>query len=281
MAGFGETLQQARAHKNMTLREAEAQTRIPRHHLAALEDENYAALPAPIYSRGIVRKYADSLGLDPGKMLDMYREAGSADGKDDYTQDGRVAPHRQELPRTFAPNFAIIAFGVVITAIVFAWGYSIWSTPPSGLDNVPTATTAITAATQQAETAKPTPPAAPTQVAEPTQVPATEVPVVTGGDNQTGEVAEAPVYRTGLAVTVSSNAEVTIVVDGQTVFQGEVAAGSSTEMYSGSNFVITSSDDASTFLINSCGDTSAQPMSDFGGTPWEWSASEASCPAPE
>jgi len=36
MAGFGETLHQARAHLGVTLKEAEQATRINRHHLAAL-----------------------------------------------------------------------------------------------------------------------------------------------------------------------------------------------------------------------------------------------------
>src|SRR5699024_2632286 len=75
MAGFGETLRQARAHKGVTLREAEQATRINRHHLAALEEENFDALPPLIYQRGIVRNYASWLGLDPSKMLTMFEES--------------------------------------------------------------------------------------------------------------------------------------------------------------------------------------------------------------
>lgn len=281
MASFGETLRQARAHKNVTLREAEAETRINRHHLAALEDEDFGALPPRIYSRGIVRKYADFLGLDAGKVLDMYREA---DGSANDVPPVNHTP--TEMPRMWAPNFAIVAFGVVLTAIVFAWGYSIWLSPPTDLETTPTATTTTLAATQSVDTPRPTAPAAPTAVV--TMPPATEAPVVqAGGDNQNGEATEAVVeeapadtttYRTGIGVTVTAETSVTIEVDGQTVFEGVLGAGTSTDLFVGTDFVITSSDATVTYLMNSCGDTSQAPMP---AASWSFSASERSCPAPE
>ena len=45
MGIFGDTLRQSRAHKGVSLKEAEHATRINRHHLAALEEENFGALP--------------------------------------------------------------------------------------------------------------------------------------------------------------------------------------------------------------------------------------------
>src|SRR5919112_3260795 len=90
MAGFGETLRQARAHKGVTLKEAEQATRINRHHLAALEEEDFGALPPLIYQRGIVRNYAVYLELDPSKLLGMFEEAqGMTSGG---TTPGGVAP---------------------------------------------------------------------------------------------------------------------------------------------------------------------------------------------
>ncbi len=275
MATFGETLRQARAHKNVTLREAEADTRINRHHLAALEDENFDALPPKIYSRGIVRKYADYLGLDAGKVLDMYREA------DGSAHDINPVHHTPtEMPRMWTPNFAIVAFGVVLSAIVFAWGYSIWLSPQAELDTLPTATTTTLAATQSVDTPRPTAPAAPTAVV--TAPPATEAPVVNaGGDNQNNEQTTAPVeptvYRTGIGVTVTADTTVTVEVDGKVVFDGVLAAGSATDMFVGTDFVVTTGNAPVTYLMNSCGQTSQSPMT----TPsLAFSASERSCPAP-
>lgn len=276
MATFGETLRQARAHKNVTLREAEAETRINRHHLAALEDEDFEAMPPKIYSRGIVRKYADYLGLDAGKVLDMYREA------DGSAHDVSPVHHTPtEMPRMWAPNFAIVAFGVVLSAIVFAWGYSIWLSPPTDLDTTPTAVTTTLAATQNVDTPRPTAPAAPTAVV--TVPPATEAPVVqAGGDNQDAEEPQAPadatIYRTGIGVTVTAETSVTVEVDGQVVFDGVLGAGTATDMFVGTDFVVTTADSTVTYLMNSCGQTSQVPMTTNS---LAFSASEQSCPAPE
>ncbi len=121
MGVFADTLRQARAQKGVTLKEVEQATRINRHHLSALEDENFAVLPPLIYQRGIVRNYATYLGLDPGKLLAMFEEARGGE----TTTDLVAAVKPIDIPTHWAPNFAIIAFMVVMGAIVFAWVYSL------------------------------------------------------------------------------------------------------------------------------------------------------------
>lgn len=140
MAVFGETLRQARAYKGVTLKEAEQATRINRHHLAALEDENFAALPPLIYQRGIVRNYAAFLDLDPNKVLTMFEEA---HGTANPASSIPMAVKPLEMPNHFTPNFAIIAFLVVLSAIVFAWVYSVYR-GPSDILPTPTMQTTVT-----------------------------------------------------------------------------------------------------------------------------------------
>lgn len=140
MAVFGETLRQARAYKGVTLKEAEQATRINRHHLAALEDENFAALPPLIYQRGIVRNYAAFLDLDPNKVLTMFEEA---HGTANPASSIPMAVKPLEMPNHFTPNFAIIAFLVVLSAIVFAWVYSVYRGPSDVLPT-PTMQTTVT-----------------------------------------------------------------------------------------------------------------------------------------
>lgn len=127
MATFGDTLKQARAHKGVTLKEAEQATRINRNHLAALEDENFTALPPLIYQRGIVRNYAMYLELDPARILSMFEDARG--GEEPRAAHGVAAAPPVNMPSHWAPNFAIIAFAVVLSAIVFAWTYSAFVQP--------------------------------------------------------------------------------------------------------------------------------------------------------
>ncbi len=141
MSVFGETLKQARSSKGVTVKEAEQATRINRLHLAALEEENFSALPPLIYQRGIVRNYATYLDLDPAKLIGMFEEA----------RGGSIAPISVvpsvppvDMPRQWVPNFAVLAFLVVMSAVVFTWFYSAYFAPdgtePTSTPPVPSVT---------------------------------------------------------------------------------------------------------------------------------------------
>jgi cytoskeletal protein RodZ len=135
MAVFGDTLRQARAHKGVSLREAEQKTRINRHHLLALEEERFHELPALIYQRGIVKNYGTYLDLDPNKLLTMFEDARGIDPEE---LEARIPVQTPiGVPQHFSPNFAIIAFFVVMSAVVFAWMYSVYFAPP-GATSTPT-----------------------------------------------------------------------------------------------------------------------------------------------
>lgn len=292
MAGFGETLRQARAHKGVTLREAEQATRINRHHLAALEDENFSAMPPLIYQRGIVRNYAVYLELDASNMLTKFEEAHGGVSPSAQMSGASVPPI--DMPSHWAPNFAIIAFAVVLSAIVFAWGYSIWVTPSTGDPETPLTSVTTTPADEQIALATQLPdrPAmptvAPTQEAAPTATTEEAAAAqVSGrqdaGDNQraaeTIAADSAPVYRTGIAIQAVNDIQLELVVDGDLVYEGVLPAGQQTDQYVGSTFSVSTSSQLNTNFINSCGDISVMGDADVEGV-LEFAAHENSCPAP-
>ncbi len=61
---IGSELRAARESRELTLDQAERQTRIRAHYLEALEQGNYSALPSAVQGRGFLRNYARFLGLD-------------------------------------------------------------------------------------------------------------------------------------------------------------------------------------------------------------------------
>ncbi|MEZ4520948.1 MAG: DUF4115 domain-containing protein [Thermomicrobiales bacterium] len=136
MSDLGDLLRRARAHKGVTLRDAEKRTRISRHYLAALEAHDFDQLPPRAYARGIVRNYAQYLGLDPAAVLSMFEAADSESSQD--TEDVEVVPAVQpiEIHGHWAPNFAIIIFMLVISAVIFTWIYSAYLQPDD--ESVPT-----------------------------------------------------------------------------------------------------------------------------------------------
>lgn len=180
MSGFGDALRHARANKGVTLTEAERAIRIPRKYLRALEDEDFLSLPEGIYSRGIVRNYAQYLNLDPDDAISYFDELrGGVSGG--FKVVPAVRP--MEMPSHWAPNFALIAFVVVISAVLFAWLYSAFfaatnpSVVPTPSVGVPTPTVVDVNAAIRALTPTPTGTPAPTPTPEPpTQVPPTATP---------------------------------------------------------------------------------------------------------
>ena len=281
MAGFGETLRQARAHKGVTLREAEQSTRINRHHLASLEEESFDALPPLIYQRGIVRNYASYLDLDPSKLIAMFEEA---HGITATGSTGSVAPPPIDMPSHWAPNFAIIGFAVVLSAIIFAWGYSIYVTPPTSHPDATVTATTNTPVAQSVEIATELPDAPVPPTVPPTQAPAPtatkEDSAEVSGRQNVDRATEAPAtenpYITGLAIEASSDINLLIEVDGSVVYDDLLPAGAATDEFVGSLFKITTSANENTTFINACGQTSQVPNL-LGEQTFEFPAHADSC----
>ncbi|WP_287194378.1 helix-turn-helix domain-containing protein [Syntrophothermus sp.] len=57
-----------------TLEQAEEETKIRKYYLKALEDENFAVLPARVYAIGFVRRYARFLSLNEDEAVQWFKE---------------------------------------------------------------------------------------------------------------------------------------------------------------------------------------------------------------
>ena len=280
MGVFGDTLKQARNAKGLTYREVELGTRINRHHLQALEEEDFAVLPPLIYQRGIVRNYATYIDLDPGKTLAMYEDARGSDAASELVAS--VKP--LDMPRHWSPNFAIIAFMVVMGAVIFAWVYSISFSPQPAASTVPPAIPTVTpipedrlalpspTAMPTATMTAPTATAPSTNVAQviPTVTPVPDVSVAQAVPTQAP--AEAPAAQqvaqqpTGATATIriiaQGDIEVTVEADGAVIYSGWLGAGTSTDWMTASNFAVTTSNGGLTLFENA--NTGAQFYMGYG-----------------
>ena len=69
----GEKLRAARERLGIDRGELSLRTKINERHLAAVEDSDFAALPARIYAVGFARSYAGAVGLDGGVIAAQVR----------------------------------------------------------------------------------------------------------------------------------------------------------------------------------------------------------------
>ena len=69
---LGEYLRETRIHLGIDLVTVAEKTKISSKNLRAIEDNDFAALPAEVFTRGFCALYAKILSLDPQLVLEMY-----------------------------------------------------------------------------------------------------------------------------------------------------------------------------------------------------------------
>ena len=82
---FGQTLRAAREAKGLTTSELAAQTHLLVQIVEGLENEDFRRIPAPIYGRGFVKLYCETVGLEPkplqAEFMTLYNQKKDAPEK--------------------------------------------------------------------------------------------------------------------------------------------------------------------------------------------------------
>jgi transcriptional regulator with XRE-family HTH domain len=173
-------LQRARQARGLTLEEVERDTRISRRYLAALENENFGLLPAPVYARGFLRTYARYLGLEPANLLPLFPVG--------YVEEPVLQPWpKVATPRTW-PSSGLLAgavVGVLILIVVLLYSLGGQGESNQSLFGLQTATPETSAVLPAGE--------APVTAAAVTETPSVplEVPPGTMPDLRAQPLAEA------------------------------------------------------------------------------------------
>jgi len=154
MLEIGSSLREARERRGLRLVDVEAQTRIRARFLEALENEQFAALPAGPYARSFLREYADFLGLDGQVYAAEYDERFTLPEPELHVAPARTAP------RLGRPSVAAaVAVAAVVVIGVAAWRLGTGGGTPAPKPPTPTAPTVALqpAPTRARHRAKPRP----------------------------------------------------------------------------------------------------------------------------
>ncbi|HEY6960547.1 MAG TPA: helix-turn-helix transcriptional regulator [Gaiellaceae bacterium] len=125
MFEIGNSLREARVRRGVDFAQAELATKIRGKYLRALEDEQFALLPAQTYVKGFLRTYAEYLGLDGQLYVDEFNSR-FVTGSDEHEPRARrsAAARPQRRNRRSETNLillALAAIAVLTVIVVAAW----------------------------------------------------------------------------------------------------------------------------------------------------------------
>lgn len=139
-APVGEILRHVREHYGQTLRDVEKALRIRASQIEAIEKSEYDKLPGRVYAIGFIRSYTEYLGLDPDRMINMFKSQGAEHAKAPVLHFP-VAASDGKLPDP------LLIIGCVISLIILfaAAGHYLYNqeSPLSVIEPAPVSTPAL------------------------------------------------------------------------------------------------------------------------------------------
>jgi cytoskeleton protein RodZ len=116
---IGGVLQAARERRGVTLAQAAERLRVDVGVITALEQERFDSLGAPVYVRGHLRRYAESLGESDAALQAHYATLQESSVEPDLTQAPRVAG--RQPPRSLL-WWLVLGLGMLVLVCIVWWG---------------------------------------------------------------------------------------------------------------------------------------------------------------
>lgn len=96
---LGEQLKKIRSEGRITLMEISRETKVPVRYLTMIEEGDYDSLPPDVYVKGFLRNYAEYLGVDPKKLVELYQREKDIKNNITKNEDAGPAPKPARIPR--------------------------------------------------------------------------------------------------------------------------------------------------------------------------------------
>jgi transcriptional regulator with XRE-family HTH domain len=124
----GECLKKKREEKGISIKEISEKLKIKMSYLEDLEENNYDKLPPDVYVKGFIRSYAQLVGFNAQKMVDLYNKEKVIDDKIENKKNPKRKSNKERkfLISNYiiiTPKILTIIFSLLILSIV---GYYLW-----------------------------------------------------------------------------------------------------------------------------------------------------------
>ena len=120
----GECFKSKREEMGITIHDLGAKLKIKPEYIESIENDDYGNLPPEVYVKGFIRAYAEFVGFDASKMVNMFKREVAVNDKIEK------APKKTPKKVKYDPNYPIVTprvvtffFSAIIVAVV---GYYLW-----------------------------------------------------------------------------------------------------------------------------------------------------------
>jgi cytoskeletal protein RodZ len=211
LAELGSKLKQIRQERALSLEYISAKTMIQPRLLSAIEEGKLDELPAPIYTQGFIRRFADILGLNGTEFAKAFPST-------PITPAQSVGIKSQRPPAQLRPFHLYILYIGVIAAAVSILSYMLNRTAriaPSAIKTVAPTIAASPTLAPTSPAARPSPSGSPKPAAQanPTASP------------NPGASPKPPAQPVSVGVALKEASWLRVVADGNTVYEGTLPAG--------------------------------------------------------
>ncbi len=127
MLTVGEIFRKNREKKGLTIQQVEKQIRIRAKFLQAVEENNWNSFSSKIYITGIIKNYANFLGLDKDKMHAFFRRDYE---RSEETQFKQKISTKSLNPQTRTIIYVVLGSIFILFTIYFGYQLKLYLTPP-------------------------------------------------------------------------------------------------------------------------------------------------------
>jgi len=204
----GGDFRRQREMRGISMREIAEATKISVRFLEAIENEDFASLPAPVFTRGFIREYARQIGVDPDDIVDRYMAFVSGVRNREAAEQAAL-DQRISGAHSFPARWPVVVLAILAFASI---GIAIGLFSRAG---APTTPSPATAGTKEVPVAQPTE----VEMTAPTTE-ADVAPPVT--ESSTPEPPAETRNRLKVRIVADEDCYLTVSADGERVISGEV-----------------------------------------------------------
>jgi cytoskeletal protein RodZ len=121
LLGIGNILKEAREARGLTLEKVEAETKIRKKYISAMEQGEFQTLPGPIYARAFLKNYAKYLNIDTEEISEVLKEINPMENvqADTVKPVDKKAVKKAGLTRYWLYFAAVFLIAVVAVSIYY------------------------------------------------------------------------------------------------------------------------------------------------------------------